>query len=333
MRTARHLSPVLLGAVLALTACGAPDGGEPEAEPATEAASVPCGPPEPDPERLSVGDGAFPVTVTDATGEVTVEEAPERIVSLSASHTEMLFAIGAGDRVEAADEYSDYPEEAPTTSLSGFEPSVEAITEYDPDLVLLARSAEATAAQLKDVGIPSLVLDAAQDLEDTYAQIRMLGDVTGHTEEADAEATRVEDEFNAIVEGVCEETGDAGLSFYQELDETSYSATSDTFVGQIYASFGLVNIADEADADGAAGGYPQLSQEYVVEQNPDLIFLSYGDESTVADVAGRPAFDTVTAVRNDAVYLLDADIASRWGPRVVEFAELVGQAVTENAAD
>ncbi|WP_157983385.1 ABC transporter substrate-binding protein, partial [Nocardiopsis sp. TNDT3] len=159
MRTARHLSPVLLGAVLALTACGAPDGGEPEAEPATEAASVPCGPPEPDPERLSVGDGTFPVTVTDATGEVTVEEAPERIVSLSASHTEMLFAIGAGDRVEAADEYSDYPEEAPTTSLSGFEPSVEAITEYDPDLVLLARSAEATAAQLEDVGIPSLVLD------------------------------------------------------------------------------------------------------------------------------------------------------------------------------
>ncbi|OOC52589.1 MULTISPECIES: ABC transporter substrate-binding protein [Nocardiopsis] len=330
MRTARHLSPALLGAVLVLTSCGAPDGGEPEAEPTAQEASHTCGVSEPDPDRPTVGDGTFPVTVTGATGEVTIEEAPERIVSLSPSHTEMLFAIGAGDQVEAADEYSDYPEEAPTTSLSGFEPSVEAITEYDPDLVLLARSAEASAEQLDAVGIPSLVIDAAADLEDTYAQIRMLGDVTGHTEEADAEADRVESEFNAIVENVCERT-EGGLTFYQELDETSYAATSDTFVGDVYESFGLVNIADAADEDGAAGGYPQLSQEYVVEQNPDLIFLSYGDESTVAEVAGRPAFDTVTAVRNDAVYLLDADIASRWGPRVVEFADTVGQAVIENA--
>lgn len=333
MRTARHLSPALLGAVLALTACGAQDGGGTETEPTAQEAASTCGVPEPDPNRPTVGDGTFPVTVTDATGEVTIEEEPQRIISLSPSHTEMLFAIGAGDQVEAADEYSNYPEEAPTTSLSGFEPSVEAITEYDPDLVLLARSAEATAEQLDAVGIPSLVVDAAAELEDTYAQIRMLGDVTGNTEEADTEADRVESEFTEIVENVCEETDGGGLSFYQELDETSYSATSDTFVGQVYEAFGLVNIADAADTDGSAGGYPQLSQEYVVEQNPDLIFLSYGNESTVTQVAERPAFDTITAVQNDAVYLLDADIASRWGPRVVEFAELVGQAVTENAGD
>ncbi|WP_017570638.1 ABC transporter substrate-binding protein [Nocardiopsis halotolerans] len=331
MRTARHLSPALLGAVLALTACGAQDGGATGTEPTAQEASHTCGVPEPDPDRPTVGDGTFPVTVTDVTGEVSIEEEPQRIVSLSPSHTEMLFAIGAGDRVEAADEYSTYPEEAPDTDLSGFEPSVEAVTEYDPDLVLLAHSAEATADQLDAVGIPSLVIDAAEDLEDTYAQIRMLGDVTGNTEEADAEATRVENEFTEIVENVCEETEGGGLTFYQELDETSYSATSNTFVGQIYESFGLVNIADAADEDGSASGYPQLSQEYVVEQNPDLIFLSYGDESTVTQVAERPAFDTITAVQNDAVYLLDADIASRWGPRVVEFAELVGQAVIENA--
>lgn len=333
MRIARQLPVVLLGATLALTACGgAQESGEPEPEPTTDAAPAACGAPEADPVRAAVGDGSFPVTLTGATGEVTVEEEPERIVSLSPSHTEMLFAIGAGDQVEAADEYSDYPEEAPTTALSGFEPSVEAITEYDPDLVVLARSAEDTASQLETVGIPTLVVDAAQDLEGAYAQIRLLGDATGRTAEADAEADRVEEEFNAVVEGVCDSVDSAGLTFYQELDETSFSATSDTFVGQIYQSFGLVNIADAAD-DGSAGGYPQLSQEYIVEENPDLVFLSYGDESTVEDVAARPAFDTVTAVSNDAVYLLDADIASRWGPRVVDFAEEVGRAVTENAGD
>lgn len=314
MRTARHLPLALLGAVLALTACGTQ-------EDTGSGADAPA-----------ASDGAFPVTVTDALGEVTIEEAPERIVSLTASHTEMLFAIGAGDQVEAVDEHSDHPEEAPTTELSGFEPSVEAISEYDPDLVLLARSAEATADQLEAVGIPVLVFDAAVELEDTYEQIRLLGEVTGQAEAAETEAERIQSEFDAIVEEVREQIGDTELTFYQELDDTSYSATSDTFVGQIYASFGLINIADAAD-DGSAGGYPQLSQEYIVEEDPDLIFLSYGDESTVDDLAGRPAFDTVTAVKNDAVHLLDADIASRWGPRVVEFADTVGQAVIESAGD
>ncbi|MFI6577109.1 ABC transporter substrate-binding protein [Nocardiopsis sp. NPDC050513] len=331
MRIARHLPLALLGATLALTACG---GQDPQTDTATdepaESPSAVCGPPEADPDRATVGDGAFPVTLTDALGEVTLEEAPERIVSLSPSHTEMLFAIGAGERVEAADEYSDFPAEAPTTDLSGFTPSVEAIAEYDPDLVVLARSAEATVPQLEAVDIPVLTLDAAAGLEDVYAQIRLLGDATGMTDEADAEASRIETEFTEIVEGVCAEAGDSGLSFYQELDDTLYSATSETFVGQIYASFGLVNIADEAD-DGTAGGYPQLSQEYVVEENPDLIFLSYAGEDAVGAVAERPAFDTVAAVQNDAVVQLDADIASRWGPRVVDFAEAVGAAVTEHA--
>ncbi|MDE3721610.1 ABC transporter substrate-binding protein [Nocardiopsis sp. N85] len=335
MRIAHRLPVALLGATLALTACG-DTGDDPEStgtpEPGTDTAAAVCAPPEADPNRPTVGDGTFPVTLTDAVGEVTVEEAPERIVSLSPSHTEMLFAIGAGERVEAADEYSNFPAEAPTTDLSGFTPSVEAIVEYDPDLVVMSDSAQETAAQLADVDIPTLVMPAAADLEDTYAQIRLLGDATGHAEDADAEATRIETEFTKVVEEVCAEAGDAGLSFYQELDETPFSATSETFVGQIYSSFGLVNIADAAD-DGTAGGYPQLSQEYIVEENPDLIFLSYGDEAAVEAVAERPAFDTVTAVRNDAVYLLDADIASRWGPRVVDFARLVGDTVLDNTAN
>ncbi|WP_017589553.1 ABC transporter substrate-binding protein [Nocardiopsis ganjiahuensis] len=331
MRIARKLPVALLGTALALTACGTtgPES-EPDAAEETGTASVECGAPEPAADRAPIGDGSFPVTVTGATGDLTLDEAPERIVSLSPSNTETLFAIGAGERVEAADEYSNYPDEAPTTDLSGFTPSVEAISEYDPDLVILSDSAIDTAEQLDAVDIPTLVLGGAADLEGVYAQIRMLGEATGNTEEADAEATRVENEFNEIVDSTCAELGDTELSFYQELDETLYSATSSTFVGQIYDAFGLVNIADRAD-DDESGGYPQLSAEFVVEENPDLIFLSYGDEAAVTAVTERPAFDTVSAVETDSVHLLDADIASRWGPRVVDFAQAVGDAVSETA--
>lgn len=330
MRNPRTLTAALLGAVLALSACSSDETEPTENDPEAAAEDIACGLPDPDPDRASVGDGSFPVTVTDDLGEVTLEETPERIVSLSPSHTEILFAVDAGDQVEAVDEYSYYPEEAPVTDLSGYEPNVEAITEYDPDLVVLEGTGAETKEQLEAVDIPAMVVDAAQDLEDVYAQIRTFGDLTGNPEEADSEADRVESEINEIVDNVCAETDGDGPSFYHELDDTLFTATSETFIGQVYAAFGLHNIADEAD-DGSAAGYPQLSTEYVVEEDTDMIFLAHGDEDEVEAVAERPAFDTVTAVQNDAVYLLDADIASRWGPRVVDLAQAIGDAVLEQA--
>lgn len=330
MRTARRLPAVLLGAALLLTACGT-DGAGTDDESRDEAADLACAPPEPDPDRPEVGDGTFPVTLEDDDGGLEVESEPERIVSLSPTHTEMLFAIDAGDQVEAVDEYSYYPEEAPVTDLSGYEPSVEAITEYDPDLVVLGSEHVDLAAQLDTVDVPALVLNAAEDLEGTYAQLRLLGDATGQTEGADTEADRVESEITSTVEEVCAEVDDTeSLSVYHELDDSLYSVTSETFIGQIYSMFGLTNIADDAD-DGSAAGYPQLSAEYVVEEDADLIFLAYGDENAVEELEQRPAFDTVTAVADGAVHRLDTDVSSRWGSRVVELTEDVGDAVREQA--
>lgn len=330
MRTARRLPAVLLGAALALTACGT-DGADTDGEPQDDAADLACAPPEPDPDRPEAGDGTFPITIDDDADGLELETEPERIVSLSPTHTEMLFAIDAGDQVEAVDEYSYYPEEAPVTDLSGYEPSVEAITEYDPDLVVLGSEHIDIADQLDSVDVPAVVLSAAEDLEDTYAQLRLLGDATGQAEAADAEADRVESEITSTVEEVCAEVGDTEpLSVYHELDDNLYSATSETFIGQVYSMFGLVNIADQAD-DDSGGGYPQLSAEYVVEEDADLIFLVYENENAIEELEQRPAFDTVTAVTDDAVYPLDPDISSRWGPRVVELTEAVGDAVREQA--
>jgi ABC-type Fe3+-hydroxamate transport system substrate-binding protein len=115
------------------------------------------------------------------------------------------------------------------------------------------------------------------------------------------------------------------MRVYHELDPTFYSATSSTFIGSIYGMFGLVNIAD--DAPDAAGGYPQLSAEYVVGKAPDLIVLAdtICCEQTAAAVAQRPAFDTVPAVKAGRILEANDDIASRWGPRVADFAESVAK--------
>jgi len=110
---------------------------------------------------------AFPVTVTGADGELTLDEQPETIVSMSATATEMLFAIGAGDQVEAADDNSNYPEDAPSTDLSAFTPNAEAIAGYAPDLVVLSDDLNGIVDSLDALSVPTLLLPAAETLADS----------------------------------------------------------------------------------------------------------------------------------------------------------------------
>jgi iron complex transport system substrate-binding protein len=287
---------------LALTACG---GGSSDSGTAAEGS----------------GSDAFPVTVTGAAGELTLDEQPGAIVSMSATATEMLFAIGAGDQVEAVDDNSNYPDEAPTTELSAFTPNAEAIAEYAPDLVVLSDDQNGIADSLDALSVPTLLLPAADTVDDTYAQLQTLGDATGHAEEADAVVADVQDRIAAAVDSV--PAGVEGMRVYHELDPSFYSAASSTFIGSIYAMFGLENIAD--GAPDAAGGYPQLSAEYIVGQAPDLIVLAdtVCCDQTAATVGQRPAFATVPAVKQGRVLEANDDIASRWGPRIADFAESV----------
>jgi iron complex transport system substrate-binding protein len=118
-----------------------------------------------------------------------------------------------------------------------------------------------------------------------------------------------------------------GLSFYYELDDTYYSVTSETFIGQLFAMLGLENIADAAK--GASSGYPQLSAEYIVESDPDLIFLADTEccGQSAETVARRPGWGDLSALAHGGVVELDDDVASRWGPRVVDLLrEIAGAA-------
>ena len=115
------------------------------------------------------------------------------------------------------------------------------------------------------------------------------------------------------------------LTFFHELDDMLYSITSDTFLGALYELAGLENIADAADPDGQSGGYPQLSAEYLVDADPDLVFLADTKccAQDAATFAARPGFGVLAAVQNDRVIALDDDVASRWGPRIVDLFRLI----------
>jgi iron complex transport system substrate-binding protein len=267
----------------------------------------------------------YPVTVAVDNGKVTIRKRPARIVSLSPTATETLFAIGAGSQVVAVDDQSDYPTRAPHTSLSGFTPNVEAIAALKPDVVVIAFDPKGLSGALNRLGIPVVFQNAAPTLPAAYRQIRQLGKVTGHATEANALVGRMTRQIRSIVDKVRAKATNA--SVYHELDENLFSVTSNTFVGRVYAMFGLRNIADAAAAGGS--DYPQLSAEYVVSANPDLIVLAdtVCCAQTAQTVAARPGWSRIAAVRTGSIVRLDDSIASRWGPRLVNLVRAVGTAL------
>jgi cobalamin transport system substrate-binding protein len=267
----------------------------------------------------------YPLEIAAPNGPVEIPRQPLRIVSLSPTATEILFAIGAGPQVLAVDDQSNYPANAPKTKLSGFEPNVEAIAKYSPDLVVFANDVKQLAKGLAALKIPALLQPAATSLDDTYEQIAQLGDATDHPNEADKLTAKMKKDIALIAADA--PTFTSQPTFYHELDSTYFSATSSTFIGKVYALLHLRNIADPADKQSS--GYPQLSPEYIVQSDPDLIFLADTKccAQSATTVAKRPGWDKIRAVKNDGVVALDDDIASRWGPRVVDFLRTVAAAL------
>ena len=211
----------------------------------------------------------------------------------------------------------------PTTKLSGYKPNAEAIAGYAPDLVVLSGDDNGVVAALTKLKIPAIVLGAPKTLDASYTEYATLGKATGHEPEAAKVAQQVKDRISAAVASVPKAA--KPLKVYHELDQTFFSATSNTFIGSVYKLFGLQNIADQAK--GAESGYPQLSAEYVVKAAPDLVVLADTKccQQTEATLAKRPAFDTLPAVKTNKVIEANDDVVSRWGPRVADFAELVAK--------
>ena len=294
--------------------------------PATSTTAV-ASPPETTTTLTAEVAAEFPVTITDQMGEVTIDARPERIVSLSATATEMLFAVGAGEQVVAVDSFSNYPPEAPTTDLSGFQPNIEAVATYEPDLVLISFDPGGLVDGLKALGADVIVYSAAATLDDAYDQMEAIGAATGHSDEAIEATADIERSIEEIVSSL--DLPSEPFTYFLELDPTYYSVTSDTFIGQVFALAGLESIADAADG---VGSYPQLSEEYILDQNPDFIILTDCCGGSLEVVAARPGWSELDAVQGERVLVFSADVTSRWGPRMVEMLETVGEAVADELA-
>lgn len=281
----------------------------------TGAASAAAGPP-PSP--------AFPVTVHAANGAITFKKAPERIMSLSPSATEMLYADGAGHQVVAVDKYSTVPPDAPRTSFTGFEASAEDYVRYRPDLVVLAFDENGLVHQLALLHIPVLLMPPATSLAASYAQFVELGEATGHRAGAEKEVASLQHQLAAAARSAG--TASSGRSYFVELDTTLYTATSKTLIGAIFKMLGMVNVADAA---GHAGGYPQLSAEYLVRADPDYVFLA--DGQAPAAFAHRPGFSVIRAVQRHHVFVLSESDASQWGTLVVPLLRTIAGDVERGA--
>ncbi len=252
-----------------------------------------------------------------------------KIISLSPTATEVLYAVGAGSQVLAVDDQSNYPPEVldKPHDLSGYQPNVEAIAALKPDLVLIGDDSSGLSTQLKGLGLSTWVGAAATSFDDVYTQIEQLGALTGHIGEATELVSKMQADINSAVTAAPKPA--ASLTYYHELDNTYYSITENTFIGQVYALFGMHSIADlqEVSTD-----YPQLSAEAIISANPDFIFLADGGfGESPQTVAARPGWSSLKAVTNGNVIVVDADIASRWGPRIVDYVKAISADISKAA--
>ena len=314
---------LLLSVVLALAGCrsGASDAtAQPETNgsPATTVQSS-------SESTTSAGETPmFPAVVETDAGTVIVESEPTRIVSLSSTHTEVLYVLGAEDRIVGTDLRSDYPAAAQATAkVDAFNFNIEEVAALEPDLVVLAFDTADAVDALATLRIPFLLLGPPSTVDAAMAQILAVGSATGFR----PEATQLVMEMSmAIVDLEFSAGAIEPLTFFHEVDETLFSTTSDSFIGDLYSRLGLVNIADGVDPGNP---FPQLSQEYIVDQNPDFIFLAdAGFGVTPESVAARPGWESIAAVRDGRVVALDSDIAGRWGPRTVLLMAQILEAIS-----
>ena len=243
---------------------------------------------------------------------------PKRIISLSPSITEILFEIGSGNKVIAVDNLSNYPNEAPITDISAYDPNVEAISLLNPDLVILSYNIKNLKAALKKIGIETIYLPAPLNFEDILDQIDYLGLQTGNEDKAKKLISKMKNRMKTLQKL---RENEKATKIYHEIDPNYYSPSKFSFIGDIYQKLNYKNVADKADISNL--GYPKLSPELIISENPDLIVLPGKDNKYVEKVKLRPGWGYIEAVKKNNFLLTNNDIASRWGPRILNFASIL----------
>lgn len=272
---------------------------------------------------------AFPVTVTGADDQkVEIDAAPKRIVTLVPSNTEIAFELGLGKEIVGVSDNDTYPEEVKEKEkVGGMEFNVEKIISLKPDLVLAHASAgeasETGIQQIRDAGIDVLVVNNAQSIEEMYKSFELIGKATGTQEKAETEIEEIKEGFAELEEKASAIGEEDVKKVFFEVDPTLYTAGSGTFLNEIFEIIRVENIMADQE------GWPQVTEEAVIEKNPDTILVNYGFyvDNAVEGVLAREGWSNVNAIKNKEVFEVNADLTSRTGPRIVEGAESIAEAV------
>ena len=261
------------------------------------------------------------ITVTDMTGrEITLDGPATKIVALTASDVEIIYALGAGDLLVGRGEYCDYPAEVLEKPVvkSGAETNLEEILKLEPDVVIMATMAQTKeqVEALEQAGVKVIFSDA-QNLEGVYTAITLIGDVTGKAEEAAGIVQEMKDTFEEIKSKV----QDSGKTVYFEVSPLEWglwAAGKGTFMDELATICGLTNAFADVEGWGA------VSEEQVFEKDPDYIVTTamyWGEGPTpVEEVKGRAGWDQLKAVQNDQVFNADQNEITRPGPRLIDAA-------------
>ena len=292
-----------------------------------------CGetaPPQAGPTDPSSPAATFPLTITDDDGvEVTIDREPQRIVTFAPSMTEIVYALGLGDRlVGVSGPFDDYPaaakavEEVGGAGDFGVDPTIEKVVSLEPDLFLTIPGGDQWKQRLQDLDIPVVTLNAS-DLDDLLSDIETVGELTGAVDEADALAAQMDADADAITASA-ETTGHVSCFF-----EVYYPPL--TTVGPKTFIFDLLERAGCDPVTGAAKtDYPEWSVDELVADGPEVYLVTPESAKSVAAVAKRPGFSGIPAIEHHRVVLVDGDLVTRAGPRVIEglrqLAEALGTA-------
>ena len=310
----RTLAALLAALLLALTACA--PAAAPEATQAPEATEAPAATDAPE---------AAGVTVTDMTGrEITLDAPATRVVALSASDCEIIYALGAGELLVGRGEYCDYPAEVLEVPAvqSGAETNIEQIIALEPQVLFMTKMAqtEEQIAALEAAGVHVVVSDA-QDIAGVYEAIGMIGTLLGREAEA---GTMVADMVAAFDDVAARAAGDGSETIYFEVSPLQYglwAAGADTFMDEIAQMLGLTN----AFAD--VSGWAEVSEEQVLSRDPDYIVtisMYYGEGPTpVEEIQGRAGWENVSAVKNGKILNLQNNELSRPSYRLAEGARML----------
>ncbi|MSQ29966.1 MAG: ABC transporter substrate-binding protein [Dehalococcoidia bacterium] len=298
---------VLLATTLAAVACG---GGSASLPPATT--STPAPP----------AAAAFPRTVTDSSGtQVRLAAPARRVISLSPGLTEVLYAIGAGDRVVATDRFSDYPAAAAQTpKLEYSSPSAEATFAHAPDLVIMTGNQKPQVAQFRALGLPVLYLEEAPTVQAVLEHIALLGTLTAHDRAAQALVAAMRQRIEAVTAKLSTVT--QGPRVFYELSPDLYTAAAESFIGGM-----LTLLKAQNAAQGATSAFPQLSAEAVIAFDPEVVLLTdaVSAKQSAETVAARPGWAHVAAVQRRRIHPIDADLVNRPGPRIAEGLETMAR--------